>query len=101
LKIKTQNAALGLSQAIYFVLMGISGIFYPLEKSPDLLRKLSVVSPLKYISKIWESAIYGIRIFQIQDVLILSAMIVILGIFLLYISRSGKRGDGYESCPSD
>ena len=32
LKLKTQNSALGLSQAIYFILIGISGIVYPIEK---------------------------------------------------------------------
>ena len=58
LKLKTQNSALGLSQAIYFILIGISGIVYPIEKSPELLRKISVISPLKYISKFWESSFY-------------------------------------------
>jgi ABC-type multidrug transport system permease subunit len=101
LKLKTQNAALGLSQAIYFVLIGISGIVYPLENSPELLRKLSAISPLMYISKFWESALYGKRIFQIQDVLILCAMLAVFTLYVIYMSRSGKGGNSYEGYPSD
>ncbi|KGE19797.1 hypothetical protein PWYN_10945 [Paenibacillus wynnii] len=74
--VKKQNAALGLSQAIYFLLIGTSGVFYPIDKSSGLLQILSRFSPLYYINNLWTEALFkqGAR---------LSGDLGALGIFLI------------------
>lgn len=90
MKLKTQNSALGLSQAIYFILIGISGIVYPMDKSPELLQMISAISPLTYLSRLWESALYGIRILSWQDISVLSVMMAILVLLVVIASKSNK-----------
>lgn len=94
LKFKTQNSALGLSQAIYFILIAISGIVYPIENSSHILRKISIVSPIKYLSKFWESAFYGKQKFQLEDVVILFVMSLILSsVVFLAVKSERKRNN--------
>jgi|GEM_PF-6164587 len=91
---KKQNAALGLSQAIYFVLIGTSGIFYPMEKSPELLQLVSGFSPLYYVNELWTGALLGDSVGAIRDIGILAIFTVILLILsglLLRNKRKGKR----------
>lgn len=56
---KTENGALGLSQLFYFGLTAISGIFYPLDKSPKILQVLSNISPVKYLNECWHYSLIG------------------------------------------
>ncbi|REK74237.1 ABC transporter permease [Paenibacillus paeoniae] len=55
--VKSQNSALGLAQAVYFWLLGTSGIFYPIEKSPEFLKILAQISPLYYVNNLWSHAL--------------------------------------------
>ncbi|MCR5640085.1 MAG: ABC transporter permease [Lachnospiraceae bacterium] len=94
---KTQNAALGLSQAVYFVLIGVSGIVYPLDKSPALLVAISHISPLRYIHELWQIALYNQASVDGLHLLILLAMSAIGGLIIFQLSKS-RRDVALEGC---
>lgn len=48
--VKKQQEAFGYAQMIYISFATTSGIFYPLEQSPDILKIVSKASPLTYIN---------------------------------------------------
>jgi len=48
---KSDQAALGFSQLFYLLFTAISGIFFPIEKSPELLRWISIISPVTYLNR--------------------------------------------------
>ncbi len=50
--------AVGWAQVSYMLLSAVSGIFYPLEKSPAFLQALSVCSPLKYARDAFAASLY-------------------------------------------
>lgn len=89
--VKTQNSALGIAQAIYFLCIGASGIFYPLEKSPEILKTLSNFLPLTYINEIWRVSLYNSSINLQSNLLILSFMFLILLIILYFLMFSKRR----------
>jgi len=85
---KTQNAALGFSQAIYFILLGVSGIVYPLEKSPKLLVAISNISPLKYINELWRTALYNDNTIDFKNILVLAIFCLLVGGIVVKLSSS-------------
>lgn len=88
--VKTQNSALGISQAIYFLLIGTSGIFYPLDKSPEWLEGISTLLPLTYINKLWRETLFESKINLNSEILILIGSLIFLLILMVIILRMGK-----------
>lgn len=48
---KTEQSALGFAQLFYLLFSAISGIFFPLDKSPQFLKIISFFSPVTYLNK--------------------------------------------------
>lgn len=96
--VNRQNAALGLSQAVYFLLLAASGIFYPIDKSPDLLQFLSRFSPLYYINNLWSEALVEQGSSIAGDLGIISIFLaVFLAALMLLIKGSRKEGPEHAS----
>lgn len=95
--VKTQNSALGLAQAVYFLFIGASGIFYPLEKSPEILKILSKFLPLTYINDLWRVSLFNSGTDLKSNLLILSVMTAILLIVLFSILLVSKRRGSNEN----
>lgn len=91
LVVKRQNAALGLAQAIYFSLIATSGIFYPIDKSPDVLQALSHVSPLYYINNLWTEALFNQGVSTVIDLVVLGIFLAIFMVALVIYSKGSKR----------
>jgi len=56
---KTQQTALGLAQLVYLLLSVTSGIFYPLEQSPEVINRISIFSPITYLNKLLGNCLTG------------------------------------------
>lgn len=91
LVVKRQNAALGLAQAIYFSLIATSGIFYPMDKSPEVLQALSYVSPLYYINNLWTEALFNQGVSTVTDLMALGIFLAIFIVALVIYSKGAKR----------
>lgn len=89
---KKQQMAFGLSQMVYMILAVTSGIFYPLENSPQILQAVSQVSPLTYISQLFGYAIKGNGTNYMNAIILIIAGLVLSIIGLAVInSRLNKR----------
>lgn len=98
--VKSQNSALGISQAIYFLLIGTSGIFYPLDKSPVWLESISTMLPLTYINKLWKETFFGTQGNLSFEILILIGSLIILLILMAILLRIGKGREVNETSTS-
>ncbi|PZD96714.1 hypothetical protein DNH61_05820 [Paenibacillus sambharensis] len=56
---KTVGSALGFAQLFYILLTAVSGIFFPLERSPEFLQLTSSLSPLTYTSEMLSYGLTG------------------------------------------
>lgn len=83
--INNQQAAFGIAQLVYLILISTSGIFYPLEKSPQILQTISLISPLTYIKNLVYYSIDKQSNQLIYPILIISILLII-GIILFYAS---------------
>lgn len=89
---RKQQMAFGLSQMVYMILAVSSGIFYPLENSPQILQTVSTVSPLTYISQLFGEAIIGNEIdYIIAVILIVSGLALSVVALAIINSRYNKR----------
>lgn len=79
--VNKQHAALGFSQMTYLVLASISGVFFPLERSPEIVKTLSTISPLTYLHKLLSNALNN----QPNELSIVLIM-VIIGVCLTTLS---------------
>lgn len=93
LLVKTQNAALGLAQAVYFFLIAISGIFYPLAQSPEVIVILSKISPITYLLSGWEYALNLCNTFPIDEIIPILVITVVLVLLLIYILKTKEIGE--------
>ncbi|MFF2482367.1 ABC transporter permease [Paenibacillus sp. NPDC058071] len=89
--VKSQNAALGLAQAVYFGLIAASGIFYPIEKSPELLSIAAQFSPLYYVNNLWSSALLRQDINVVGSVGASGAFLLLFLFVLAALVKGAKR----------
>lgn len=82
-----QQTAFGLSQLAYMLMAITSGIFYPLENSPQLLQAVSKFSPLTYISQQFGNAIAGKTTTFLPIMMLLGIGITIGSLGLSVINR--------------
>lgn len=85
--IHNQQAAFGVAQLVYLILISTSGIFYPLEKSPQLLQRISVLSPLTHIKDLMHHSIGGSE-GQLTHPIILGTILTVIGAMLLCMAFS-------------
>ena len=90
--VKTQNSALGIAQALYFIFLGVSGTVYPLEKGPEWLAVLSKLSPFTYLNELWDGAVYSTEINLISNVVapLVIALVVGVGLYMFGRKRMNK-----------
>lgn len=79
---KKVNSALGFAQLFYIGLSAISGIFYPLEKSPQFLRVIAVVSPIKYLHEMLKYSLEHAGNFPLLALIVL----ILFGLFFALLA---------------
>lgn len=86
---QTQNAYMGVANIVSFVMMFLSGVFFPIETMPDWLQPISNILPLTYFaeglrdSMVYETGLFSSTLWFGIGVLILwGAVTFILGSWL-------------------
>jgi ABC-2 type transport system permease protein len=86
---QTQNAYMGVANIVSFVMMFLSGVFFPIETMPDWLQPISNILPLTYFaeglrdSMVYETGLFsGTLWFGIGVLILWGAATFILGSWL-------------------
>jgi ABC-2 type transport system permease protein len=86
---QTQNAYMGVANIVSFLMMFLSGVFFPVETMPDWLQPISNLLPLTYFaeglrdSMVYESGLFSSTLwFGIGVLLIWGAVSFLLGSWL-------------------
>lgn len=62
---KTTEAYMGVANILSFIMMFLSGIFFPIEMMPDWLQPVSTILPLTYFAEgLRDSMVYEVSIFS-------------------------------------
>ena len=62
---QTQNAYMGVANIVSFVMMFLSGVFFPIETMPDWLQPISNILPLTYFAEgLRDSMVYQTGLFS-------------------------------------
>lgn len=97
LLVKTQNSALGIAQAVYFLSMAASGVLYPIEQSPELLKTISGISPLTHVTQLWKKSLLGTQGTIGSELVILVITLILFILVLAIMLRSVKGGMVHEN----
>jgi len=68
---RTVNSALGFAQLFYIGLSAVSGLFFPIEKSPAFLQVISQISPVTYLRRAFQYGLTGVGDTFIIDIAVL------------------------------
>jgi ABC-2 type transport system permease protein len=86
---QTQNAYMGVANIVSFVMMFLSGVFFPIETMPDWLQPVSNILPLTYFaeglrdSMVYETGVFSSTLwFGIGVLVIWGAITFLLGSWL-------------------
>ena len=80
---RTEDASNGIVQAIQFPLMFLSGVFFPIQIMPDVLRPVAAILPLTYLGDALRQVMVGGTAFAplgVDFAVLLGWLVVCLGI---------------------